>query len=107
MVRIRKTEGESLEFKRCSGKCGAKLPEKLWQIISVFANTRGGSILLGVSDSGEIKNPTTRKLDVNWRSRWNLVLWRRLVRTGIAVMLLKNKFIGSLSDSIQAKRVAV
>lgn len=106
MVRIRKTEGESLEFKRCSGKCGAKLPEKLWQIISVFANTRGGSILLGVSDSGEIKNPTTRKLDVNWRSRWNLVLWRRLARTGIAAMLLKNKFIGSLLDSIQAKRVA-
>ena len=106
MVRIRKTEGESLEFKRCTGKCGAKLPEKLWQIISVFANTRGGSILLGVSDSGEIKNPTTRKLDVNWRSRWNLVLWRGLVRTGIAAMLLKNKFIGSLSDSIQAKRVA-
>ena len=107
MVRIRKTEGESLEFKSCRSKRGAKLPEKLWQIISVFANTRGGSILLGVSDSGEIKNLTTRKLDVNWRSRWNLVLWRGLARTGIAAMLLKNKFIGSLSDSIQAKRVAV
>lgn len=106
MVRIRKAEGESLEFKSCRGKRGAKLPENLWQTIIAFANTRGGSVLLGVSDSGEIKNLTTRKLDVNWRSRWNLVLWRRLARTGIAAMLLKNKFIGSLSDSIQAKRVA-
>lgn len=106
MVRIRKTEGESLEFKSCRSKCGAKLPENLWQTIIAFANTRGGNVLLGVSDSGEIKNLTTRKLDVNWRSWWNLVLWRRLVRTGIAAMLLKNKFIGSLSDSIQAKRVA-
>lgn len=107
MVRIKKTEGESLEFKSCRSKRGAKLPENLWQTIIAFANTRGGSVLLGVSDSGEIKNLTTRKLDVNWRSRWNLVLWRGLARTGIAVMLLKNKFIGSLSDSIQAKRVAV
>ena len=107
MVRIRKTEGESLEFKSCRSKRGAKLPENLWQTIIAFANTRGGRVLLGVSDSGEIKNLTTRKLDVNWRSRWNLVLWRGLARTGIAVMLLKNKFIGSLSDSIQAKRVAV
>jgi len=106
MVRIRKTEGESLEFKSCRSKRGAKLPENLWQTIIAFANTRGGSVLLGVSDSGEIKNLTTRKLDVNWRSRWNLVLWRGLARTGIAAMLLKNKFIGSLSDSIQAKRVA-
>ncbi len=106
MVRIRKTEGESLEFKSCRSKRGAKLPENLWQTIIAFANTRGGSVLLGVSDSGEIKNPTTRKLDVNWRSWWNLVLWRGLARTGIAAMLLKNKFIGSLSDSIQAKRVA-
>ena len=106
MVRIRKTEGESLEFKSCRSKRGAKLPENLWQTIIAFANTRGGSILLGVSDSGEIKNLTTRKLDMNWRSRWNLVLWRGLARTGITAMLLKNKFIGSLSDSIQAKRVA-
>lgn len=107
MIRIRKTEGESLEFKRCSGKCGAKLPEKLLQIISVFANTRGGSILLGVNNSGEVKNPTTRKLDVNWRSRWNLVLCRGLARTGIAAMLLKNKFIVHLSYTIRTKRVAV
>lgn len=55
MVRIRKTEGESLEFKSCRSKCGAKLPENLWQTIIAFANTRGGSVLLGVSDSGEIK----------------------------------------------------
>ena len=88
------------------GKRGAKLPENLWQTIITFANARGGSILLGVSDSGEIKNLTTRKLDMNWRSRWNLVLWRGLARTGIAAMLLKNKFIGNLSDIIQAKRVA-
>jgi len=106
MVRIRKTEGGSLEFKSCRGKRGAKLSENLWQTIIAFANTRGGSILLGVSDSGEIKNPTTRKLDVNWRSWWNLVLWRGLARTGIAVMLLKNKFIGHYPDIIQAKRVA-
>lgn len=106
MVWIRKTEGESLEFKSCRSKRGAKLPENLRQTIIAFANTRGGSILLGVSDSGEIKNLTTRKLDVNWRSRWNLVLWRGLARTGIAAMLLKNKFIGNLSDIIQAKRVA-
>ena len=106
MIRIRKAEGGSLEFKSCRSKRGAKLPENLWQTIIAFANTRGGSVLLGVSDSGEIKNLTTRKLDVNWRSRWNLVLWRGLARTGIAAMLLKNKFIGSLSDSIQAKRVA-
>lgn len=106
MVRIKRAEGEPLESKRCRGKRGAKLPENLWQTIIAFANTRGGSVLLGVSDSGEIKNLTTRKLDVNWCSRWNLVLWRRLARTGMAAMLLKNKFIGSLSDSIQAKRVA-
>ena len=106
MVRIRKTEGESLEFKSCRSKRGAKLPENLWQTIIAFANTRGGSILLGVSDSGEIKNLATKKLDVNWLSWRNLVLWGGLARTGIAAMLLKNKFIGSLSDSIQAKRVA-
>lgn len=64
MVRIRKTEGESLEFKSCRGKRGAKLPENLWQTISAFANTRGGSILLGVSDSGEIEDLTAADLDV-------------------------------------------
>lgn len=106
MIRIRKAEGESLEFKSCRGKRDAKLPENLRQTIIAFANTRGGSVLLGVSDSGEIKNLTTRKLDVNWRSRWNLVLWRRLARTGIAAMLLKNKFIGGLSDIIRTRRVA-
>lgn len=39
MVRIRKTEGESLEFKSCRSKRGAKLPENLWQTIK-----RGGSM---------------------------------------------------------------
>lgn len=63
MVRIRKTEGESLEFKSCRGKRGAKLPENLWQSISAFANTRGGSILLGVSDSGETEDLTNAELD--------------------------------------------
>lgn len=61
MVRIRKTEGESLEFKSCRSKRGAKLPENLWQTIIAFANTRGGSVLLGVSDSGEIKKPDCKK----------------------------------------------
>lgn len=106
MVRIRKTEGESLEFKSCRSKRGAKLPENLWQTIIAFANTRGGSILLGVSDSGETKNLTTRKLDMNWSSWWNLVLWRGLARTGIAAMLLKNKFIGHYPDIIRTRGVA-
>ena len=39
MIRIRKAEGESLEFKSCRGKRGAKLPENLRQTIK-----RGGSM---------------------------------------------------------------
>ncbi|MDO4781008.1 MAG: ATP-binding protein [Candidatus Saccharibacteria bacterium] len=63
MRRIRKTEGEALEFKSCRGRRGAKLPENLWQSISAFANTRGGSILLGVRDDGEIEGLTNTELD--------------------------------------------
>lgn len=42
-------ENLDTEFKSCEN--GA-LPDNLWQPMSAFANTRGGKILLGVSDDG-------------------------------------------------------
>ena len=42
-------ESETVEFKRCGGQPG----EDTFETVCSFANRRGGSIFLGVSDSGE------------------------------------------------------
>lgn len=55
MLKVKKTESDSLEFKRCKGKLRASLPVNLWETISAFANTHGGSVYLGVSDSGIVE----------------------------------------------------
>ena len=61
-------ENLDTEFKSCEN--GA-LPDNLWQPMSAFANTRGGKILLGVSDDGrEIGQRLERsKLVCEW-SHW-------------------------------------
>jgi len=46
---IKKGESETLEFKET-----LKLDNEIGKTISAFSNTRGGIILIGVSDSGEI-----------------------------------------------------
>lgn len=46
---VLKGEGDSLEFKR-----RATFPEKIVQEMIAFANTRGGIILLGISDDGSL-----------------------------------------------------
>ena len=56
MQKVRKSESDRLEFKSCRGKRRAMLPDDLWAHISAFANTRGGSIYLGVADDGRIEN---------------------------------------------------
>ena len=56
MQKVKKTESDTLEFKSCKGKRQATLPEDLWAHISALANTRGGSIYLGVADSGYIED---------------------------------------------------
>jgi len=47
---IESGEGLRTEFKTCS----EKLPKNLFESICAFLNTKGGAVLLGVSDSGEI-----------------------------------------------------
>lgn len=63
MQRVRKSESDTLEFKSCRGKSQATLPEDLWAHISAFANTRGGSIYLGVADSGHIEDLSAADID--------------------------------------------
>ncbi|QQS17680.1 ATP-binding protein [Candidatus Saccharibacteria bacterium] len=43
-------ENLDTEFKSCEN---GVLPDSLWQHMSAFANTRGGKVLLGVSDDGQ------------------------------------------------------
>ena len=63
MTRLDFGEGETVEFKTCAGKKSAKLPDDFWNYVCAFANTRGGSIFVGVSDSGEIANLSNDDLD--------------------------------------------
>ncbi len=48
-ARIAEGEGRSLEFKR-----GLPRPEKLARTLAAFANTRGGLLLIGIGDRGEV-----------------------------------------------------
>lgn len=63
MRRLTKIEDEYVEFKSCRGRRSAKLPSDLWKHISAFANTRGGSIFLGVADDGAIETLDEKELD--------------------------------------------
>ena len=63
MQKVKKTESDTLEFKSCKGKRQATLPEDLWALISALANTRGGSIYLGVADSGYIEDLSAADID--------------------------------------------
>ena len=53
---VRKGEGEKLEFKR-----KVSHPEKIARELVAFANTRGGTLLLGVDDNGRI--PGSKSID--------------------------------------------
>ncbi len=48
---IAQGEGMSLEFKRCGG---AKIESDVFETVCSFANRQGGTILLGVTDGGDI-----------------------------------------------------
>ncbi len=56
MKKVKKSESDILEFKSCKGEHRATLPSDLWMHISGFANTRGGSIYLGVADDGRLED---------------------------------------------------
>ncbi|MDR0823277.1 MAG: ATP-binding protein, partial [Endomicrobium sp.] len=47
---ISKGEGLSLEFKECKGG----ISHTIYETVCAFLNTKGGEILLGISDSGKI-----------------------------------------------------
>ncbi len=46
---IHKGEGASVEIKKCSNT----LPRSVWETYSAFANTRGGVMLLGITEHKE------------------------------------------------------
>lgn len=56
-------ESETVEFKTCVGKKHAQLPSDFWNYVCSFANTRGGSIFVGVNDCGEVMNLSYEELD--------------------------------------------
>ncbi len=43
---MREGEGLQLEMKAC----GSSLPSSIWETYSAFANTRGGVMLLGITE---------------------------------------------------------
>ena len=48
-------EGERVEFKAAQGRDGnGAVPEALWETYVAFGNTRGGVIILGVEERGEL-----------------------------------------------------
>lgn len=63
MVTIPTPEQSTIEFKSCLGKYSATLPHNLWQSISAFANTHGGTIYLGVNDEGHTVGLSRADLD--------------------------------------------
>lgn len=63
MPKVKKTESDKLDFKSCKGALRASLPVDLWQTISAFANTHGGSVYLGVADDGTIEELSDADLD--------------------------------------------
>ncbi len=63
MTKVKKTESDTLDFKSCKGGLRASLPLDLWQTISAFANTHGGSIYLGVADNGAVEDLSNADLD--------------------------------------------
>ncbi|PID32503.1 hypothetical protein CR970_00310 [Candidatus Saccharibacteria bacterium] len=73
MKRIKGVEGERLEFKSCKGAQRAMLPRDLWKNISAFANTRGGSVFLGVDDSGICEDLNEKDLDRLQRNASSLI----------------------------------
>ncbi len=46
---ISKSESETLEFKKSAGEW-----KEIIEAVSAFSNTRGGKIIVGVSNSGKI-----------------------------------------------------
>ncbi len=73
MKKIKFPERSSVEFKECRGKKLATLPNDLWQTITAFSNTHGGTIYLGVNDNGEIIGLDNKGLDKLQRDLSNLV----------------------------------
>lgn len=58
--RILEPESDKLEFKECSS---GNLPTNIGRAICAFANSKGGKILLGVKDNGQILDLPVKVLD--------------------------------------------
>ena len=56
---IKKGEGLTIEFKAAS----LDIPKSTYETVCAFLNTKGGHILLGVTDNGEIKGIDPKKVD--------------------------------------------
>ena len=63
-----KGEGLTVEFKQSS----TQLPNSLFETVSAFLNRNGGTILLGVSDSGEILGIDENKVEAMCKNLVNL-----------------------------------